>query len=133
MPECIIEIKDEVNVKIHNLDLITRRQLEKKFKYFLPHAFHVPAYKLGRWDGCVSFFSMGGVTFLNLLDEIIPILNEKYDIKLKDNRKNQIFDFNIVTNTIHDKLTWPKGHTHKGQNIVLRDYQVDIINQLRLL
>ena len=57
MPECTIEIKDEVNVKIHDLDLVTRRQLEKKFKYFLPHAFHVPAYKLGRWDGCVSFFS----------------------------------------------------------------------------
>ena len=48
MPECIIEIKDEVNVKIHDLDLVTRRQLEKKFKYFLPHAYHVPAYKLGR-------------------------------------------------------------------------------------
>ena len=65
MPECTIEIKDEVNVKIHDLDLVTRRQLEKKFKYFLPHAFHVPAYKLGRWDGCVSFFSVGGVTYLN--------------------------------------------------------------------
>lgn len=129
MPECIIEIKDEVNVKIHDLDLITRRQLEKKFKYFLPHAFHVPAYKLGRWDGCVSFFSMGGVTFLNLLDEIIPILNEKHDIKLKDNRQTQTFDFNEVTSTIHGKLTWPKGHTHEGQNITLRDYQVDIINR----
>ena len=35
MPECTIEIKDEVNVKIHDLDLVTRRQLEKKFKYFL--------------------------------------------------------------------------------------------------
>ncbi|SVB72834.1 uncharacterized protein METZ01_LOCUS225688, partial [marine metagenome] len=29
---------------------------------------------------------MGGVTYLNLLNEIIPILNEKYDIKLKDKR-----------------------------------------------
>ena len=129
MPECIIEIKDEVNVKIHDLDLVTRRQLEKKFKYFLPHAYHVPAYKLGRWDGCVSFFSMGGVTYLNLLDDIIPILNEKYDIKLKDKRKNQTFNFNEVTSTIHNKLAWPKGHTHEGQNIVLRDYQVDVINQ----
>ena len=59
MTECIIEIKDEVNVKIHDLDLATRRQLEKKFKYFLSHAYHVPAYKLGRWDGFISFFSMG--------------------------------------------------------------------------
>jgi superfamily II DNA or RNA helicase len=129
MPDCLIEIKDEVNVKIHDLDLVTRRQLEKKFKYFLPHAFHVPAYKLGRWDGCVSFFSVGGVTYLNLLDDIIPILNEKYDLKLKDKRQTQTFDFNEVTSTIHGKLTWPKGHTHEGQTITLRDYQVDIINQ----
>jgi|TARA_Y100000034_G_scaffold48610_2_gene60038 superfamily II DNA or RNA helicase len=129
MPECIIEIKDEVNVKIHDLDLVTRRQLEKKFKYFLPHAFHVPAYKLGRWDGCVSFFSVGGVTYLNLLDEIIPILNEKYVINIKDHRKNQTFSFDEVTETIHGKLTWPKGHTHEGKNIVLRDYQVEIVNQ----
>ncbi len=129
MPECIIEIKDEVNVKIHDLDLVTRRQLEKKFKYFLPHAFHVPAYKLGRWDGCVSFFSVGGVTYLNLLDEIIPILNEKYVINIKDHRKNQTFSFDEVTETIHGKLTWPKGHTHEGKNVVLRDYQVQIINQ----
>ena len=129
MPECTIEIKDEVNVKIHDLDLVTRRQLEKKFKYFLPHAFHVPAYKLGRWDGCVSFFSVGGVTYLNLLDEIIPILNEKYVINIKDHRKNQTFNFDEVTETIHGKLTWPKGHTHEGKNIVLRDYQVEIVNQ----
>ena len=129
MPECLIEIKDEVNVKIHDLDLATRRQLEKKFKYFLSHAYHVPAYKLGRWDGCISFFSMGGVTYLNLLDEIIPILNEKYDIKLKDKRKNQTFNFDEVTSTIHGKLTWPKSHTHEGQDITLRDYQVDVINQ----
>ena len=128
MPECTIEIKDEVNVKIHDLDLVTRRQLEKKFKYFLPHAFHVPAYKLGRWDGCVSFFSVGGVTYLNLLDEIIPILNEKYIINIKDHRKNQTFSFDEVTETIHGKLTWPKGHTHEGKNIVLRDYQVEIVN-----
>ena len=129
MPECTIEIKDEVNVKIHDLDLVTRRQLEKKFKYFLPHAFHVPAYKLGRWDGCVSFFGVGGVTYLNLLDDIIPILNEKYVINIKDHRKNQTFSFDEVTDTIHGKLTWPKGHTHEGKNIVLRDYQVEIVNQ----
>ena len=35
--DCLIEIKDEVNVKIHDLDLATRRQLEKKFKYQVNH------------------------------------------------------------------------------------------------
>ena len=45
--QCTIEIKDEVNAKIHNLTLPTRRRLEKEFKYLMPHAYHVPAFKLG--------------------------------------------------------------------------------------
>ena len=42
-------IKDEVNVKFEGLDVITRRKISDKLKFFLPYAFHLPAYKLGRW------------------------------------------------------------------------------------
>jgi len=81
MTTCTILIKDEVNCKLQNLDLTTRQKLVKKFKYQVPHARHLPAFKLGRWDGCVAFFQLGGSTYINMLDEIIPILiNEVYDI-----------------------------------------------------
>ena len=60
--KCKIILKDEVNCKIENLDVNTRRKCEKELKFFLPYAFHVPAYKLGRWDGCQSYFTVGGVT-----------------------------------------------------------------------
>ena len=76
-------IKDEVNIKLDQIDPMTRRKMSAALKFMLPYAYHMPAYKLGRWDGCVSFFSVGGVTYLNLLDEIIPILNEKYVINIK--------------------------------------------------
>ncbi len=128
--DCIIEIKDEVNVKIHNLSLITRRKLEKKFKYFMPYAYHVPAYKLGRWDGCVSYFSPGAVTYLNLLEEIIPVLvDEGYQINIKDSRDSTALDFITVTQETHKDKKWPKGHQDVGKPIILRDYQVSIINQ----
>jgi hypothetical protein len=55
MTSCTIHIKDEVNVKISGLEVPTRRKLEKELKFFMPYARHVPAYKMGRWDGCVSF------------------------------------------------------------------------------
>ena len=70
MPHCNIIIKDEVNVKLEGLDLVTRRKLTNKFKYEIPGARFMPAVRLGRWDGTVSFFSQGGLTYVNLLEDI---------------------------------------------------------------
>ena len=75
--KCKIILKDEVNCKVEGLDLQTRRKCEQKLKFMLPYARHVPAYKLGRWDGCVGYFTMGGNTFVNALSHIIPILQEQ--------------------------------------------------------
>ena len=57
MKQCKLIIRDEVNIKFDGLDPPIRRKLEKELKFFLPYAYHVPSYKLGRWDGCVSFFT----------------------------------------------------------------------------
>ena len=60
MSSCKLVIKDEVNVKFENLSLEWRKRLSNKFKYEIPYARHLPAVKLGRWDGKVSFFGLGG-------------------------------------------------------------------------
>lgn len=127
---CKIILKDEVNCKIEGLDLETRKKLEKKLKFFLPYAYHVPAFKLGRWDGCVSYFTIGGVTYTNLLDDIIPeIVNEGYAIELDDQRNVWDFDFEKVQEDTFSNMTWPKGHPVEGQPVMLRDYQVEIVNK----
>ena len=69
-------INDEVNVKIEGLELDARRTLVKKFKYDIPYARYLPAVRLGRWDGKKAYFQLGGSTFVNLLPEIVPILDE---------------------------------------------------------
>ena len=87
VPHCNIIIKDEVNVKLDGLDLVTRRKLTNKFKYEIPGARFMPAVKLGRSDGTVSFFSQGGLTYVNLLEQITPILEENnYTFDLDDRR-----------------------------------------------
>ena len=48
-------IRDEVNVKIEGLELDARRTLVNRFKYDVPYARYLPAVRLGRWDGKVSF------------------------------------------------------------------------------
>ena len=74
-----IIIKDEVNIKIEGLDVSVRKKLVSKFKYEIPGARYLPSVRLGRWDGKVAFFQLGGGTYINLLPEIIPILeNDGY-------------------------------------------------------
>ena len=76
MSSCKLVIKDEVNVKFENLDLKWRQRLHNKFKYQVPYAFHLPSVKLGRWDGKIAFFGLGGTTYLSLVEQILPILEE---------------------------------------------------------
>ena len=123
-------IKDEVNVKIEGLDLADRTALVKKFKYEIPGARYQPSVRLGRWDGKVAFFQLGGSTYINLLPDIIPILEQRnYDIEIEDLRDYRTqFTFDQFSEDTFADQTWPKGHPQAGQPIKFRDYQVEIIN-----
>ena len=130
MKTATLVIKDEVNLKIEGLDLDVRRKLVNTFKYEVPHARYLPAVRLGRWDGKVAYFQMGGSTYVNLLPDIIPILEDfNYDIELDDRREySTTFQFDPVDENSYSDITWPKNHPAAGQPIELRDYQVQIIN-----
>ena len=108
MSSCKLVIKDEVNVKFENLSLEWRKRLANKFKYEIPYARHLPAVKLGRWDGKVSFFGLGGTTYLNLVDQIIPILDEGgVYIDVVDHRIKHDFEFQAVDTVSYTHLTLP--------------------------
>jgi superfamily II DNA or RNA helicase len=130
MKTSTIIIRDEVNIKIEGLDLDVRRSLVNKFKYDVPYARYLPAVRLGRWDGKVSFFQLGGSTYVNLLPEIIPILEEyNYDIELDDQREYRTtFEFESVKEDTFAHVSWPKGHPQEGEPVMMRDYQVEIVN-----
>jgi len=125
-----IILKDEVNCKIEGLDLETRKKLANKFSFMLPYAYHVPAFKLGRWDGKVNYFNIGGTTYTNLLEDILPVLlDEGYEVDIEDRRQAIKLEFPTITETHFSHKVWPKGHPVQGEPVVLRDYQVEIINQ----
>lgn len=130
MAKCTLEIRDEVNVKFVGLDVKTRRAISDAAKYFLPYAYHMPAYKLGRWDGCVRYCDVGGRTYMNLLDRLLPIVQKAgYEIQVDDQRSSWNFEFEQIDQTRYQHVPWPKGHPHEGEPIILRDYQVDVINR----
>jgi superfamily II DNA or RNA helicase len=132
LPICKLVIKDEVNIKIDGLSVETRRKIVNELKYDLPYARHMPAYKLGRWDGTKTFFGIGGGGFLAHLDRILPIIEDAgYTIELEDLRRPQA---KLTFDTVDENYwadqgkTWPKGHPQAGTPIILRDYQYNVVN-----
>jgi len=129
LSSCKVIIRDEVNVKIENLDLGTRKALVKKFKYEDPTARFRPAYKLGRWDGTVSFFGLGGTTYLSMLPQVLDYLESKnFYIELEDQRTPIALGFEKIFADFWGEKTWPEGHRYAGQPIRLREDQVEVIN-----
>ena len=130
MASCKIIIKDEVNIKIENLDLDTRKYLVRKFKYEDPTARYRPSYKLGRWDGAVSFFGLGGTTYLYLLPKVLEELEKRnYYIEVEDLRTSPLLEFDLVDTEYWGDLCWPKGHRFAGDPIRLREDQVEVVNK----
>ena len=122
-------IRDEVNIKLDNIDPSTRRKMSAALKFMLPYAYHMPAYKLGRWDGMIRFCDVGGRTYLNLLDTLLPIIQSAgYDVDIEDHRQTWNLKFDEIDENYLSDIKWPKGHIAAGTNIVLRDYQVEVVN-----
>jgi superfamily II DNA or RNA helicase len=130
MRECKLIIRDEVNVKIEGLELGDRKALMKKFEYEKPGARYLPSVRLGRWNGKISYFSLGGSTYVNLLPEILPILDQAgYNIELEDLREySTTFNFTEFKEDSFAEHLWPAKHPMAGQPVMIRDYQLDIVN-----
>ena len=126
-----LQLLDEVNCKFLNLDLDVRKSLIRKYKIPIPNARYLPAVRLGRWDGCVNFFNLGGSTYINLLPEIIEYLELRgIEIELDDQRQNFLnFEFEPVTESSFSHKCWGEGHPVAGQPILLRLHQVEAINK----
>lgn len=132
MLKCNIKILDEVNIKIDGLKIETRRKIANKLKYELPYARHMPAFKLGRWDGTKSFFSIGGTGYLAHLDVILPIITDAgYEIDVDDQRDTYELDFTPIDENYWASkgIVWPEDHQLAGQPVVLRDYQYEVVNK----
>ena len=129
---CKLVIEDEVNIKLEGLEVDVRRKLASALKFEVPYARYMPQYKLGRWDGKVAFFGIGGTGYVNHLNvvqevlaknnvEIVDIEDRRHPIDLKFTHCNERY-------WADQGVCWPEGHPVEGEEIILRDYQVEAIN-----
>ena len=130
MATCRLIIEDEVNIKLEGLEVDVRRRIATALKFEVPYARYMPQYKLGRWDGKVAFFGIGGTGYVNHLGTITDVLH-KCNVEITDivdNRQTVDLHFDKVDADYWGDKTWPKGHPAEGEKIRLRDYQVEVIN-----
>lgn len=130
MPYCKIILQDEVNCKVAGLEPATIRKCINALKFTIPNARHLPAVKLGRWDGTVAFFSVGGGTQINLLPKIIPVIeNDGYEIEIEDLRPEFTLNVPQIEADVNKDFLWPADHSRKpNQPIILEQHQVEVIN-----
>ncbi len=127
---CTLKILDEVNIKFDGLDPVVRRAMVDALKFEIPGARYMPKVKLGRWDGKASFCTVGAASYINALDVLLPIvIDAGYEITTEDYRSFFDIEFKTVDENVFAGKTWPEGHEMVGEPIVLRDYQVDCINE----
>ena len=95
MASCKLIIEDEVNIKIEGLDVDVRRKLANALKFEVPYARYMPQYKLGRWDGKVAFFGIGGTGYVNHLAVVQEVLakNKVQIVDIEDRRHPIQLDF----------------------------------------
>lgn len=131
MKSCKLIIQDEVNIKLEGLPVEIRRKLSNEFKYEVGYAKYHPAYKLGRWDGTVSLFGLGGNGYLSQLPRILSILdNNGVEVcDIEDRRSTVSLQFPKITAEYWGDRCWPKGHRYEDQPIRLREDQVEVVNR----
>lgn len=128
--KCVIEILDFKNVKLNNLTPETRRKCTKAVTYTDPKARYLPQVRMGRWDGKVSFCSIGGQTYVNLLPKLLEIIiDDGYEIEIEDRRPQINLKFDRIDAGFFSDKLWSGGQ-FKDTPVILRDHQVNAINAL---
>lgn len=124
---CTITIPNEVDCVLHGLAPEHLNYFCEQYALHPPNYFFNPKFKLGSWDGKIRFFHSTGKTYVNLLEEIIPLIVKfGYTIKVIDKRSNAYqqppeVDEDYFSYVLNDET---------GEPIKLRPYQVELINRL---
>jgi len=122
-----IKILDEVNCVVVGLTPDHSLYFFEEYARHAPNYFFNPKFKLGSWDGKIRYFHKTGKTYTYLLSSIIPALSAfGYKIELDDQRLGKPSEPPLIDKHYFSHIDDPET----GKPIVLRPYQVDMVNEL---
>jgi len=113
-----VRLINEVQAAINGVSPRECKELSDEFSFFANNYFFNPEFQLERWDGKTKFFTPGGVTYIEMLPDVLFELKDMgYSIKLKDERK----PFDLVVEKIGKDYFSEYGWT-------IADHQLKAIN-----
>jgi len=128
MPTAKLIIEDEVNVRVKGLDPEAMSKAQEALTFWVPGYIHMPAYKLGRWDGKIRLFKASGATYLNLVDRIVdPLSQLGYDIEIQEDKRQTYDDLVEKIEFINELVV--SEYEKDGKPIILWEHQVNAVNK----
>jgi len=122
-----IVILDEVNCVIAGLHPEHLKYFWEEYGIKTEHYFFTLAYKVGKWDGKMRFFSDTGKTYNFLLDEILPKIEALgYKLEVDDKRNGQLAQIEPIDKDYFSYIINPKTN----EPWEFRPYQTEAINAL---
>lgn len=125
--QCTLRILDEVSCIFVGLHPDHLGYLSEEYAVYAANHYFNPKFKIGKWDGKIRYFYKTGMTFVNLLDSIIPrVIKLGYKIKVEDLRliertRPPNIDENFFSNIINPRTNEPWK---------MRDYQIELVNTM---
>ena len=74
MPVCVIQVLDEVNVRLQGLDERTLKTCVDALTFTVKNSHYMEKVRAGRWDGKIGLLKQTGLTYRHLLDKILWLL-----------------------------------------------------------
>lgn len=126
LKKCTFNIKTEIITIVSGLQQSDVKELYERFGFFIDNYRNHPKVQARMWDGKIRFFSLKGVTYTLLIEEIIPIISKMgYEIDVDDVRSGILpKEYNVKPDIFHDCFD------KYGNPFVLRDYQCTVANIL---
>src|SRR4051812_19657043 len=101
MALCIIQVLDEVNVRLVGLDDYTLQKAIDELTFAVKNARFMEAVRAKRWDGKKRLLRKTGTTYRHLLPKILPIIIKAgYDIEIDDHRPVYSLDVPEIQNNL---------------------------------
>jgi len=120
-----VRLINEVQAVVNGVSPSEMAELREEFAFPADNYFFSPEYQLGRWDGKIIFFTESGLTYIEMLPDVLRELKSSgYKIKLKDERKSFSLDVGEVDKDYFGEYGWTiADHQLKAINAVLENHR----------
>ena len=120
-----IRLKDEVHAVVSGLSPTECQDISDVFAFPSDNYFFSPEYQLGRWDGLTRFFKESGLTYIELLPDVISELKHRgYQTELVDDRKPFDLEIEPVDKDYFSEFGWTLAeHQIKAIKAILEDHR----------